>query len=123
MGTSPAAVVIGTEEHWPDGTCDMLRAKGLTPVFLPSAHGVGVAASTMDLRVIIVDARTLSFGDILALRTFRAHAPRVALVVVGGSSAPTQEMKEALDAEATAFVPRSQLRAILPVVLDSLGKS
>jgi hypothetical protein len=46
----------------------------------------------------------------------RTAAPEVGLVVVGADP-PTEAMKQALESNASSFVPRGQLDTLLPIAL------
>ena len=111
-------VLVGADYEWPHQLDDDLRGSGFAPTHADSVHHVALLALHTDVRAIVVDARTLSFGDIVTLHRLRAQAPRVELVVVG-IGATSEALKHALDTDATAFVARSGLPALLIDVLRS----
>jgi len=111
-------VIVGADRDWPDHLDEDLRGSGFAPTHAASVHHLALLATHSDVRAIVVDARSLSFGDIVTLHRLRAQAPRVGLVVVG-ICATSDAMKNALDTDATAFVARSQLPALLIDVLRS----
>jgi hypothetical protein len=118
--TPGTVIVLGAREDWPTALDEILARMGCKAEYVPTAHAAALAAAT-GVRAVLVEGRTISFGDVVVLRRLRRETPAVALIVVGPGSAASQEMKEALDSDATAFVPRSQLEALLPVALGAKG--
>jgi DNA-binding NarL/FixJ family response regulator len=116
MQSNATVVLVGAEPEWPDGLGDALRSSGFAPVHTPLSHHLELLALSGGVRAVVVDARHLSFGDIVSLRRLRGTTPEVALIVVGSSAVP-QSMKDAFESDATCFVSRSQLPALL---LDAL---
>ncbi len=118
MDRIDTVVIIGADSEWPSRLDDDLRGSGFAPTHADSVHHVALLARHSDVRAIVVDARSLSFGDIVTLHRLRAQAPAVELVVVGVCST-SEAMKNALDTDATVFVARNQLPALLIDALRS----
>jgi DNA-binding NtrC family response regulator len=118
MDAIDTVVLVGSDIEWPSRLDDELRRAGWAPTHAESVHHLALLARHRDVRAIVVDARTLSFGDIVTLHRLREQVPAVDLVVVG-VGATSEAMKNALDTDATAFVARSQLPALLIDVLRS----
>jgi DNA-binding NarL/FixJ family response regulator len=118
MEAIDTVVLIGAESDWPNHLDDDLRGSGFAPTHAESVHSVSLLARHQEVRAIVVDARALTFGDVVTLHRVRAQTPRVALVVVGIGAA-TQAMHDAIDADATAYVARGQMPAQLIEVLRS----
>lgn len=112
MSIAPRVLLGGEPSDWPGGLAEKLTAAGFHADFVGSVPHMSLPVLSGEACAIVVDARTLSFGDLVTLRQLRGKAPALALVVVG-SSAASQAMKDALDTDATAFVPRSQIEALI----------
>ena len=112
MPANAAVVLVGHESDWPTGLVEALRGAGFSPRFAAPIPHVAALVQAAPVRAIVVNARAVSFGDLVVLRHLRAREPSVALIVVGSSSV-SPAMNGALATDATAFVPRSQLPALL----------
>jgi DNA-binding NarL/FixJ family response regulator len=117
--SADTVVLTGVESIWPDHLDEQLRASGFVPMHVDSVHHVALLALHHNVRALVADARSLSFGDVVVLRRLRTQAPAIPLIVVGTGST-WQALKEALDSGATAFVPRGQLPGVLVETLRSI---